>query len=83
MEMEVIPSSQPNQSKKVSGHSGWWQIESEPAVHPGSQEGLSYPGMHQGQHCWVREEVVPLCSVLCGLTSRTGCRFGCHNIRGA
>ena len=23
------------------------------------------------------------CAVLCGLTSSTGCRFGCHGVRGA
>ena len=30
---------------------------------------------------WWREGVVPLCSVLCGLTSCTGCSFGCCNGR--
>ena len=33
--------------------------------------------MHQTQQCnWAREEVVLLCSALCGSTSRTGVGFG-------
>ena len=32
--------------RKGSGHSSWWQIESEPEVCPGSQDGQPYPGVH-------------------------------------
>ena len=38
-----------------------------------------YPLVKKGQHGhWVREEVVPLCSVWCSLTSSIVCRFGCQ-----
>ena len=47
-----------------------------------SPKGQLYPGVHQAQHChWVRECVVPLFSVLCGLTLSSGCRFRHNNLR--
>jgi len=30
---------------------GWQQVEYEPAVRTGSQEGQLYPGVHQAWHC--------------------------------
>ena len=45
-------------------------------VCPGGQKVRPYPGVHQAQHCHRAREGVVLCSVLCGLTSSTGCRFG-------
>ena len=47
------------------------------SIAPWSQKGQPYPRVHQAQHChWGRERTVPLCSVLCGLTSCTGCSLG-------
>ena len=47
---------------------------------PGNPKAQLHPWVHQAQHCQqVRGGVVPLCSVLCDLTSSTGCN--CESVR--
>ena len=53
--------------KLPTSHSVPWQPE--------------WPVIRPSTASWVREEVVPLCSACCSLTSSTACRFGHQNIR--